>query len=870
MHLLNLGILAHVDAGKTSLTERLLHTAGVIDELGSVDAGSTTTDTLALERRRGITIKSAVVSFPLDGVTVNLIDTPGHPDFIAEVERVLGVLDGAVLVVSAAEGVQAQTRILMRTLRRLRIPTLVFVNKIDRRGARGTAVLHQMARRLAVPLVPMGTAAALGTRAARFVPGLGPAALDTLADHDDALLAAYLDGDVGTDRLRAALAVQSRRALVHPVYFGSAVTGAGVPELITGLEHLLPPATGDPDGPLSATVFKVERGPAGEKVAYARLFSGTLRVRQRVPFGDGGAEGAPGGWAADGRAAGRGADGRAGGGAVDGRAPGGGADGRVPGRAAGGQAPGRVGGSPESQVIDTRVGGGAMAGRAGGRDGDGRPAGRTPDDRADSGAPAGHADGRATGRRPADGARDGRAQGQAPVRGEEARGVHGRSEDRAGDRRPEGRVGDRRSVDRAGTGRAAGQPFGARGGDRGAHGRPEGRTRDRGPVDHAREGRVEGGRGARPRAEGRVTALSVFERGADVRRERAGAGLIVKVWGLGDVRIGDALGLPGRAQEHHFAPPTLETVVVPGPGTDRRSLHLALTQLAEQDPLIGVRHDELRGETSVSLYGEVQKEVVQATLADEYGLTVTFRETTTLCIERPLGTGHAVEFNKKDPNPFLATVGLRVDPAPPGSGVAFRREVELGSMPYAFFKAVEDTVRDTLGQGLHGWQVTDCTVTMTHSGYSPRQSHAHQGFDKSMSSTGYDFRGLTPLVLVEALRRAGTLVHEPMHRFRLQAPADTLGALLPVLARLGAVPETTGTHATHSALEGTVPVARVHELEQWLPGLTRGEGELETAFDHYAPVTRGTIPARPRTDHNPLNRKEYLLNVMRRVGERTT
>ncbi|MEU2060453.1 translation factor GTPase family protein [Streptomyces sp. NPDC013455] len=682
MHLLNLGILAHVDAGKTSLTERLLHTAGVIDALGSVDAGSTTTDTLALERQRGITIKSAVVSFPLDGVTVNLIDTPGHPDFIAEVERVLGVLDGAVLVVSAVEGVQAQTRVLMRTLRRLRIPTLVFVNKIDRRGARDTAVLRQLAHRLALPLVPMGKATALGTPAARFRPGLGPAALETLADRDDALLAAFLDGGVPDHLLRGALAAQTRDASVHPVYFGSAITGAGVPELIGGFERLLPAAGGDPDGPLSGTVFKVERGPAGEKVAYARLFSGTLRVRDRILFGDG----------------------------------------------------------------------------------------------------------------------------------------------------------------------------------------------RRGPGE-----------------EGRVTALGVFDRGADSRAGSAGAGRIVRLWGLGGIRIGDAIrdvpggggaprpeeagsgpagpgGVPGRAYGHHFAPPTLETVVVPGPGTDRRSLHLALTQLAEQDPLIGVRHDELRGETSVSLYGEVQKEVVQATLADEYGLDVTFRETTTLCVERPVGTGHAVEFNKKDQNPFLATVGLRVDPAPPGAGVDFRLEVELGSMPYAFFRAVEDTVRETLGQGLHGWQVTDCTVTMTHSGYSPRQSHAHQGFDKSMSSTGQDFRGLTPLVLTDALRRAGTLVHEPVHRFRLEAPADTLGTLLPVLARLGAVPESTGTHAAACVLEGTVPAARVHALEQRLPGTTRGEGELETAFDHYAPVTRGAVPERPRTDHNPLNRKEYLLNVTRRTG----
>src|SRR6186713_322093 len=116
MRLLNLGILAHVDAGKTSLTERLLYAAGVIDAIGRVDDGSTQTDTLALERQRGITIRSAVVSFVVDGITVNLIDTPGHPDFIAEVERVLDVLDGAVLVLSAVEGVEAQTPLLMRAL----------------------------------------------------------------------------------------------------------------------------------------------------------------------------------------------------------------------------------------------------------------------------------------------------------------------------------------------------------------------------------------------------------------------------------------------------------------------------------------------------------------------------------------------------------------------------------------------------------------------------------------------------------------------------------------------------------------------------------------------------------------------------------
>src|SRR5687767_9107312 len=148
MRTLNLGILAHVDAGKTSLTERLLFAAGVIDKIGSVDDGNTQADTLALERQRGITIKAAVVSFVIDDVTVNLIDTPGHPDFIAEVERVLNVLDGAVLVVSAVEGVQSQTRLLMRTLQRLRVPTLIFVNKLDRGGAHPERVLQAIAERL--------------------------------------------------------------------------------------------------------------------------------------------------------------------------------------------------------------------------------------------------------------------------------------------------------------------------------------------------------------------------------------------------------------------------------------------------------------------------------------------------------------------------------------------------------------------------------------------------------------------------------------------------------------------------------------------------------------------------------------------------
>ncbi|GAA2151403.1 GTP-binding protein [Glycomyces lechevalierae] len=665
MRTLNLGILAHVDAGKTSLTERLLQAAGVIDEVGSVDAGSTRTDSLDLERRRGITIKSAVVSFALGDATVNLIDTPGHPDFIAEVERVLNLLDGAVLVVSAVEGVQAQTRVLYRALRRLGVPTVVFVNKIDRAGARTDSLLRDLAAKLDPAMVAMDTVDGLGTARAASEPRERDAAfaedlLEALLDDD--LLDAYL-ADAATSpnisgmshvardaALDSAFEARVAKARAHPVHFGSAITGAGVDGLIAGIRRFLPGSEGDATGPLSGTVFKVERGPAGERIAYARLFSGAVAVRDRVPVG--------------------------------------------------------------------------------GRD-------------------------------------------------------------------------------------------------------------------------------------AKVTGISVFEDGVDRPRARAEAGRIAKFRGLGEVRIGDAIGQTPRLRTEHFLRPALETVVAPVHEPDRPALHAALTQLAEQDPLIGLRHDEARRELSVSLYGEVQKEVVGATLAEEYGLEVEFRESTVICVERVTGTGAAAEFIAKAPNPFLATVGLAVASSD-GPGIDFRLGVELGSMPFAFFKAVEETVHDTLREGLHGWQVEGATVTMTHSGYWARQSSAHGGFDKSMSSTAGDFRNLVPLVLMEALREAGTVVCEPLHRFRIELPAADLGGVLAALAKLRAVPEPPEIRGGRCALEGTIPAEAVHGLGQRLPGLTSGEGVLESVFERHEPVS-GLVPARPRTDANPLDREAYLLAVSRRV-----
>lgn len=290
MAIVNLGILAHVDAGKTSLTERILFETGVIASVGSVDKGTTQTDTLELERARGITIKAAVVSFHLDALKVNLIDTPGHADFVAEVERSLGVLDGVVLVVSAVEGVQPQTRRLARAIRAAGLPMLVFVNKIDCLGARGEVLLGDIRRTLRLRVVAINAATGLGGRAAAVVtrdresPAWRDPAIDLLAETSERVIEAYdrTGGDLRTCFLETELRAQVAAGEIAPVFFGSAITGAGVPELLAGIEEWLPTADESRDAPATGTVFKITRRPSGEKVVYVRLFAGSLAVRQRA------------------------------------------------------------------------------------------------------------------------------------------------------------------------------------------------------------------------------------------------------------------------------------------------------------------------------------------------------------------------------------------------------------------------------------------------------------------------------------------------------------------------------------------------------------------------------------------------------------
>jgi ribosomal protection tetracycline resistance protein len=669
MRTLNLGILAHVDAGKTTLSERLLFTAGAIDHVGSVDAGTTQTDSLELERERGITIRSAVASFLIDDLAVNLVDTPGHPDFIAEVERVLGVLDGAILVVSAVEGVQPQTPLLFRALQRLGVPTLIFVNKIDRAGANPDGVVEAMARRLSPAVVTMSSVSDAGRRDATVRPLTGnddahrAALAETLAERDEAILRAYVgdEASLSYPLLREQLAAQTGKGLVHPVFLGSAGQGTGVDIVLAAIRELLAGNTGDPDAPVSGRVFKIERTTSGERVAYARLFAGTLHPRQRV-----------------------------------------------------------------------RVGG-----------------------------------------------------------GEEAK----------------------------------------------------------------------------------AASIKVFAPAGSPRRDTVTAGEMATIRGLGAVRVGDALGEPPAGQDAvaRFPRPSMEAVVVPRASGQSGSLRAALGQLAEQDPLIDVRQDDHRSEIWVSLYGEVQKEVIQATLERDYGIAADFRETTVVCIERPARVGEAEEIlhaksksnitGRSSPlstNPFFATLALRIEPAPFDSGVEVRVDVENRLVPLQIYKTheafatqMEAYVLEALREGLAGWQVTDCRVTVTDCGYGNPETSAG------------DFRRLTQLVLAEALERAGTWVCEPMADLALEMPTPTAQGVLAALGRLGGRVTSQFSAGGLTRASAVLAVDRVRGLQHQLPGLSMGEGIMEIRPGGFQPIGNDP-PRRERSTPSPLDRDAWLASLAKR------
>lgn len=282
----NLGILAHVDAGKTTLTEHLLYLSGSIRTVGSVDKGASISDGLDVEKRRGISVRASTLSFKWRDVQINLIDTPGHMDFSAEVERSLRVLDGAVLVISAAEGIQSHTELIWDALAALHIPVLIFINKIDRVGADVSAVVDHLKRTFSHDMVLLNRP----VRAGEHDASVEQAAItetedivEAISAQDDELLEQYLDGRIpGAEALSSVLTqcVAARR--LFPVLCGCAKNNIGTEALLDAVVDYLPDADGDVGKPVSGVVFKIEHHPGVGRIAGVRLYTGCLRNRETV------------------------------------------------------------------------------------------------------------------------------------------------------------------------------------------------------------------------------------------------------------------------------------------------------------------------------------------------------------------------------------------------------------------------------------------------------------------------------------------------------------------------------------------------------------------------------------------------------------
>lgn len=282
------GLLAHVDAGKTTVTEQLLLHGNAIRTAGSVDEGTAKTDRLTVEQKRGISVKTACAGFERDGKRVQLVDTPGHVDFAGEVERALGVLDGAVLILSAVEGVQAQTEVIERALEKCGIPAILLINKIDRAGAETEGVLDQIRESLTGNILCLETVCGAGGAGCEVSELFPEELLDEiyakLAETDEELEERYLNGEpIGEDELITRLAAQVKSRRIVPVLFASAKEGKGIDQLISAILALLPSTEITGDGELSGVVYQIEHDRQLGKAAHVRMFGGRLSARSLVP-----------------------------------------------------------------------------------------------------------------------------------------------------------------------------------------------------------------------------------------------------------------------------------------------------------------------------------------------------------------------------------------------------------------------------------------------------------------------------------------------------------------------------------------------------------------------------------------------------------
>ncbi len=283
----NIGILAHVDAGKTTLTEQMLWLMGAVRRPGSVDEGTAATDNLSVERERGISVRTSTASGLWNGVTVNLIDTPGHTDFAGEVERSLAALDFAVVVVSAVEGVQAHTENILHALDRAGSPRIVFINKIDRAGADPGGVTDVLRRVTGQVVIPLARTDGAGSDQASAAPLTGDdfdaAVTEGLAEIDDEAAELFLaDKTLSHGRAEEMLREAVAACRATPVLTGAAKFGTGVRGLLDFITTYLPTAARRERDGLSGIIFKIEHDKQMGKISHVRLFGGRIANRDEV------------------------------------------------------------------------------------------------------------------------------------------------------------------------------------------------------------------------------------------------------------------------------------------------------------------------------------------------------------------------------------------------------------------------------------------------------------------------------------------------------------------------------------------------------------------------------------------------------------
>ena len=260
---ITLGLVAHVDSGKTTLTEAMLVGAGALRQAGRVDHGDAFLDTHALERSRGITIFAKEARLTLPHTELTLLDTPGHADFGAEMERTLSVLDYALLIISGTDGVQAHTETLWRLLERYRLPVFIFINKMDRPGADRDEILQNLQQKLSPACLP------------------ADAEEETLALCNEGLMQEYLEGGMLTAECLAAAVA---RRDWFPCFWGAALRQEGITGLLEGLDRLTLPPAYLPD--FAARVYKISTDPQGNRLTHLKVTGGTLRVRMLLPNGE--------------------------------------------------------------------------------------------------------------------------------------------------------------------------------------------------------------------------------------------------------------------------------------------------------------------------------------------------------------------------------------------------------------------------------------------------------------------------------------------------------------------------------------------------------------------------------------------------------